>query len=75
MTLYIIALIIIIILIILYNVYEKFENIIILKKDENNKIMYEYITYKLPFRFPFTFNTTYPTSRNRTYGSYLSNHL
>ena len=75
MIFYIVALIIIIIAIVLYNIYEKFENIIVIQKDKNNNILYEYVTYKPPYRNSFLFNTTYPRLRNRSYGSYLSNHL
>lgn len=76
MELYIILVLIIIILcIIFYNVYEKFENIIEYhsKKEIKNNYIYNYRIFKLPYRFPFTFKTSFPTKKLITYGNNLIN--
>lgn len=66
-------LIIFIILIICYNFYEKFENMMEYENNEKTIKNYIYRIFKKPYRFPFSFKTSFPIKSSRYLGNYLIN--
>lgn len=82
MNIIIIVCVIIIAFVVFYQIYENLsfnvqnENSISSINMSNEPMYYyKYTRYKLPYRYPFNFNTITPFPHKRYNGTYLSNHL